>query len=163
MTEALWPGPYGQEAVRAFHRAIEGGMTGLRSLVVGSVASFRDCWMFQRELAKRLGCSVRTVQRGLREARQLGLIECHRSKQHEKAPGLDKEVPCGWSHRWAIGWGLANEKVALAVNVARAKMAIPGLFRRSRKVKQPESRPRRWTADEIETELARRQTPRPPE
>jgi DNA-binding Lrp family transcriptional regulator len=163
MTEALWPGPYGQEAVRAFRRAIEGGMTGLRSLVVGSVASFRDCWMFQRELAKRLGCSVRTVQRGLREARQLGLIECHRSKQHEKAPGLDKEVPCGWSHRWAVGWGLANEKVALAVNVARAKMAIPGLFRRSRKVKQPESRPKRWTADEIETELARRQTPRPPE
>ncbi len=164
MNEALWPGPYGQEAVKAFHRATEAGMNSLRALVVGCVASFRDCWMFQSQIAKRLGCSLRTVQRALRQARTLGLIECHRSKRNENAPILGKVVPCGWSHRWAVGWGLVGDAVKQAVNIARAKMTIPGLFRRTKKVKRsPEPRPKRWTVEEIEAEMKRRQTPAPPD
>ena len=164
MTEALWPGPHGQEAVKAFHRATDAGMNSLRALVVGCVASFRDCWMFQRQIAQRLNCSLRTVQRALRQARQLGLVECHRSKRHENAPGLGKPVECGWSHRWAVGWGLVGDAVKQAVNIARAKMTIPGVFRRIKKRKPtPEPRPKRWTVEEIDAELARRQAQRPPD
>lgn len=164
MTEALWPGPHTQEAVKAFHRAIESGMVSLRALVVGCVASFRDCWAFQSQIAKRCGCSVRTVQRALRQARELGLIECHRSKRNENAPGLGKPVPCGWSHRWAVGWGLVGDAVKQAINIARAKMTIPGVFRRIKKRKPtPEPRPKRWTVEEIDAELARRQAQRPPD
>jgi DNA-binding Lrp family transcriptional regulator len=161
MPEALWPGPFGQEAARAFHRATASGMNTLRSLVVGSVASFRDCWMFQREMARRLGCSVRTVQRGLRQARDLGLIECHRAKPNEKAPGLGRVVECGWSHRWAIGWGKATELAKVAVNVARIAKTIPRALRRTKT--KPVEVPRRWTPEQIEAELARRLAMRPPD
>lgn len=162
MNEALWPGPYGQEAVRAFHRATEAGMNTLRSLVVGSVGSFRDCWMFQRELAKRLGCSARTVQRALRQARDLGLVQCHRSKPQEKAPVLGKIVDCGWSHRWAVGWGVAAEAAKCAVSVARMARIIPGAFGHRRKA-VPERAPQRWTAEQINAELARRSAIEPPD
>lgn len=161
----LWPGPYASEAHAAFRRATEAGMTTTRSLVVGCVASFRDCWAFQSKIAARLSCSVRTVQRALRQARELGLIECHRSKRNEKAPGLDTVVPCGWSHRWAIGWGLAKEAAAAAVNVARAMRLVPALFvsKKRRKPAEPPPRPKRWTVEEIEAELARRQSQAPPD
>lgn len=165
MNEALWPGPFGQEAVRAFHRATDAGMSTLRALVVGCVGSFKDCWMFQRQLAQRLGCSRRTIQRALRQARQLGLIECHRSKRNERPPGVAKPVECGFSHRWAIGWGRALEAAKVAVKVARVAVTIPGAFRRNRKRQKATqgNTKRRWTASEIEAELARRRGPAPPE
>jgi hypothetical protein len=155
MNPGRWPGPYWQEAEAGFHRAIGAGMNLARSLVVGSISSFRDCWMFQRLMAKRLGISVRTVQRALHQARELGLIECHRAKQGERAPGLGKPVECGWSHRWAIGWGMAKELARRAVDVARVKAMLPGAFGGRRKLpRQPERK--RWTAEEIDAELARR-------
>ena len=160
---SFWPGRFSDEANRAFNRAIQSGMTSLRSLVIGSVGSFRDCWMFQRTLAKNLGCSLRTVQRALREGRQLGLIECHRAKAKEKAPEIGKTLPCGWSHRWVVGWGRAKETVEKLVNVARAKALVPGLFRKKPKKAEESATPhRRWTAEEIEAELARRQGQPPP-
>lgn len=159
----LWPGRFGDEGNRAFNRAIESGMTSLRSLVIGCIGSFRDCWMFQRSIAKLLGCSVRTVQRALAEGRSLGLIECHRAKPREKAPEIGKPLPCGWSHRWAVGWGRAKEAVAKLVNVARAKSLVPGMFRaKPKKTEQSATPQRRWTAEEIEAELARRQGQPPP-
>jgi hypothetical protein len=153
MVEALWPGPFRSEAVKAYQRAVSSGMRPLRSLVIGCVASFRDCWAFQRHLATRLGCSIRTIQRGLRQGRQLGLIECHRAKRGEKAPGVGAPVDCGWSHRWAIGWGEASEVAERACTVARLGKMIPGVKRAS---KPTPAVPRRWTATEIEAELARR-------
>jgi DNA-binding transcriptional MocR family regulator len=157
--EALWPGPHRAEAVKAFHRAIDGGMTSLRSLVVGCVASFRDCWMFQRQIAQRLGCSLRTVQRALAQARELGLIECHRAKTSENAPGLGRPVPCGWSHRWAIGWGMAASAAQAAISIARTKLLGRFLRRPPKASAVPH---RSWTADEIEAELARRASRAPP-
>lgn len=155
MTQALWPGPYSQEAVLAFRRASGQGMNPLRSLVVGCVASFKDCWMFQRKLAERLGCSLRTVQRALHQARDLGLVETHRSKPNEKAPGLDQPVPCGWSHRWAIGWGQAVAVAKVAVDVARVTR-LTSVFGRRRTADPPPAPRRSWTAEEIDEELARR-------
>lgn len=160
---AMWPGPYRHEAVLAFRRAVTSGMTPLRGLVVGCVASYRDCWMFQSRIAQMLGCSVRTVQRALRQARDLGLIRCHRSKRNERAPGLGEVVPCGWSHRWAVGWGMGTQAAALAVQVARVTRLVPGMFRRRRRPSPPEAVARRWTAEEIDDELARRRAQGPPE
>jgi DNA-binding Lrp family transcriptional regulator len=118
--------------------------------------------MFQRQIAQKVGCSLRTVQRALKQARELGLIICHRSKPNEKAPGLGKVVECGWSHRWAVGWGEAVEAARVAVNVARAKVALPGAFG-SRRKPPPHPAPRkRWTVEEIDAELARR-SQAPPE
>lgn len=159
--EALWPGSHGAEAAKAFHRAIDAGMNTLRSLVVGCVASFRDCWMFQRMIARKLGCSVRTVQRALHQARELGLIECHRAKPTENAPGLGRPVPCGWSHRWAVGWGQAVDAARSAIAITRTKL----LGRRAiqRTPKSAALQHRKWTAAEIEAELARRASRAPPE
>lgn len=158
----MWPGEFPNEATRAFNRAIEAGMTSLRSLVIGSVGSFRDCWMFQGSIAKRIGCSIRTVQRALRQGRELGLIECHRSKPKEKAPGIGRTLPCGWSHRWLIGWGRSNDAVKKLVNVARAQRIVSGAFRNRPKTPEKPATHRRWSAEEIEAELARRQGQPPP-
>lgn len=161
VTQALWPGPYTSEAVLAFRRAHGQGMNSLRSLVVGCVASFKDCWMFQRKLAERLGCSLRTVQRALHQARELGLVETHRSKLGEHAPGLDQPVPCGWSHRWAIGWGQAVAVARVAVDVARVTRLTAVFGRRRSRTAEPAAR-RSWTAEEIDAELARRRSQAPP-
>jgi|WetSurMetagenome_2_1015567.scaffolds.fasta_scaffold570715_1 DNA-binding transcriptional regulator LsrR (DeoR family) len=161
MNAILWPGPYAGEAVKAFHRAIESDMGSLRALVIGCVGSFRDCWVFQRQIADRLGCSVRTVQRALRQARDLGLIECHRAHKNENAPGLQKPIPCGWSHRWVIGWGLVGEAVSRAINLARLNRMAPKAFRAPKRTREPV--PKRWTASEIEEALRRRYSERPPD
>lgn len=128
----LWLGPHHGEARAAYTRARRAGLTSLRALVVGSVASFKDCWAFRSKLASQVGCSVRTVQRALTQAREEGLIGVARSKcdivngkkVFEKAPILNKPVPCGWSHRWTIGWGKAGAAVKQAVEAARARFIV---------------------------------------
>jgi DNA-binding transcriptional MocR family regulator len=125
--------------------------------------------MFRRNLAEKLGCSVRTVQRALTQARAEGLIGVHRAKKTEVPPGCSAPVSCGWSHRYTVGWGKANEAVKQAVDAAKARWivrhsmppkppAAPALaIGRSTMDQRPRSEfsGRRMTAAEIDRELAR--------
>lgn len=181
---ALWLGPFAHEAVAAFNRALEHGLSHGRALVVGQVASFQDCWTFRRSIAKRLQISVRTVQRALTEAQDLGLIGKARAKRGEIAPGLQTPIECGWSHRWTVGWGQAAERARAAIAQARLSRLVRKMMaqpapppskreaqaRAEHQVKAEQASrdrwapPRRWTAEELDAELARRDAapPDPP-
>lgn len=170
----MWLGPFAAEALEAFHRALEQGLTTSRALVVGQVASFQDCWAFRSRIAERLGISSRTVQRALTEAQDLGLIGKARAKKGEVPPGLTNEVHCGWSHRWTIGWGQAADRARAAIAQARMVRLAKKLLaapipkaeverRAAAQVKAEQvsrerwtTTPRRWTAEELDAELARR-------
>lgn len=162
-SNGLWLGPHHGEARAAYTRARRAGLTSLRALVIGSVASFKDCWAFRAKLAAKHDCSVRTVQRALTQAREEGLIGVARSKcdivrgkkVFEKPPHFDKPVPCGWSHRWTIGWGKAGAAVKQAVEAARARWIVrhavhlPERSHPTLSVAAPEKKGPRWktTAD----------------
>jgi hypothetical protein len=167
---SLWLGPSPTEARAAYQRARVAGMSALRALVLGNVASFRECWAFRSKLAAKAGCSVRTVQRALTQATELGLMGRARAKPNERPPGLDQPLPCGWSHRWIVGWGKAGEAVQRAIDTARARVT---LRRATRTVEsctpkpkacasvRSERAPRRWTAAELDAELAHAATTTP--
>lgn len=137
-------------------------MSAARSLVLGCVASFKQCWAFRRTLAEHTGLSVRTVQRALTQGRELGLCGMARAKPNEVPPGRKEPVRCGWSHRWVVGWGLALERAKEAVEKARLKRAVKMACQPSQGVpqKKPNPRQRRYTADELAEELARFETER---
>jgi hypothetical protein len=170
---SLWLGPVPSEARAIFERARNEGMTTTRALVLGNIGSHRDCWAFRSKLAAKVGCSVRTVQRAITQAASLGLIGVARAKQNEKPPGVDHVVPCGWSHRWVVGWGKAGAAVKVAVDAARARwtlrrvttkldkscVAKPAECRRT----SPRPPARTWTAAEIDAELERAARDAPPE
>ncbi len=162
-------GPDLPEARAAEQRAREAGLTVLRARIVAHIASFKDGWIFRRRLAKTEGCSVRTVQRAITQAREEGLLGVARAKQGEKPPGAAGTFACGWSHRWIIGRGRAAAAALAAV--AAAKLAW--LARTAAKPPAPQQRcapaacagkapptgqrrppARRWTADEIDQALA---------
>jgi len=164
----MWLGGNSVEAVAAFRRARAAGMSLPRALVVGQIASFRDCWAFRRTLARVLGVSVRTVQRAISEAKSLGLVNVWRSKKNERAPELGKVLPCGWSHKVAVGLGKAGRALEQAIDAARlrfvARAAVAVTVARSSSSPAPRTgpatsssvRPRRhWTAEQLDRELAR--------
>jgi DNA-binding transcriptional MocR family regulator len=167
MTAALWPGPVHVEARAAYARAREAGLSLARAMVIGAVASFRDCWMFRRKLAEKLGLSVRTVQRALTQGEAEGLIGKARAKQGEKPPNMPEAIPCGWSHRWTIGWGQAGKLVQSAVAAAKARWLIrqvkpvqlpkrPSALDPERPARQKTPYQRReWTAEQLDAELAK--------
>ena len=140
-------------------------MSALRALVVGNIASHRDCWAFRAKLAAKTGASVRTVQRAITQAAALGLIGVARSKPNEKPPGLATIVPCGWSHRWTVGWGKAGAELKRAVDAARLRFTL----RRATRAAPPapcdvKPKPcsqrsphgaRKWSAAELDAELER--------
>lgn len=168
---SLWLGPVHTEARAGYHRARAAGLSPLRALVIGTVASFKECWTFRRNLALQVGCSVRTVQRALTEARAEGLIGLARAKKDEVPPGWHHgPITCGWSHRWVIGWGQAGERAQAAVQAARArwlvKHAAPNKMTTPprpaeparpgappRPTARPEYQRRSWTAAELDAEL----------
>lgn len=178
---SLWLGPVHTEARSAFQRARDAGLSPLRALVIGTIASFRDCWAFRSKIAEHIGCSTRTVQRAITQAKSEGLIGVARAKQDEKPPNWHSVVPCGWSHRWTIGWGKAGPAAEQAVQAARARWIVrmsveamkpaPAPAEASSAAPRPAARPvrpeiqrRRWTAAELEAELERleRQKQPPP-
>lgn len=181
--DSIWLGSFHTEARAAFQRARNTGLSPMRALVIGSVASFRECWTFRRNLAAKVGCSIRTVQRALTQARQEGLIGLARAKKDERPPGTDRNgkpfepLPCGWSHRWVVGWGQAGQKVADAVHAAKArwmvKMALAGqktpatpteparAVTYAPRAKTANQR-RTWTAAELDAELERLAAEKPP-
>jgi hypothetical protein len=150
----------------------------MRALVIGSVASFKECWTFRKNLAAKVGCSVRTVQRALTQAREEGLIGMARAKKEEIPPGWEHgPIPCGWSHRWVIGWGAAAQKVADAVHAAKARWLVkiastppkkpatatePARAVTYKPTPRTEYQRRTWTAAELDAELERLATEKPP-
>jgi hypothetical protein len=124
VTPGLWLGAYVNEARAAYERARAVGLTSTRALVIGTIASFKDCWAFRAKIAAKVGCSVRTVQRAITQAREEGLIGVARAKRGECPPNWAKPVECGWSHRWTVGWGKAGEAVKLAIENARARWLV---------------------------------------
>jgi DNA-binding transcriptional MocR family regulator len=181
----FWLGDSEHEARAAYERARKAGLSQMRALVVGSIASFRDCWAFRRTLARRWGISVRTVQRAITQARAEGLIEVHRAKKNEVPPDAreKKPLPCGWSHRWVIGRGKAGDAIKAAVAAAKAKFIVHFVLGGAKvaptqqtklaraaagyvfkRAQQPAHR--RWTAEELAAELERvdrERKPPPPE
>jgi hypothetical protein len=170
--QGLWLGPVHTEARAAYTRARGRGLTPLRSLIVGTVASFKDCWAFRSKIAAFVGCSVRTVQRALTQARSEGLIGVARGKKNECPPNWKSPVACGWSHRWTVGWGKAGAAVRDAVDAARARWLVrhaahlPARSHPTLAVAEPLKTGPRWKVapsgrewrsmgvDEIERELA---------
>jgi hypothetical protein len=142
-------------------------LSPLRALVIGTVASFKECWTFRRNIAAKVGCSVRTVQRALTQARSEGLIGVARAKKTEVPPNWEHgPVTCGWSHRWVIGWGKAGQAVADAVHAAKARWLVRHAAPQKMAVSAPvgstmdpkprnERQRRKWTAAELEAEMDR--------
>jgi DNA-binding transcriptional MocR family regulator len=131
--------------------------------------------MFRRKLAEKLGLSVRTVQRALTQGEAEGLIGKARAKLGEKPPNMAEVIPCGWSHRWTIGWGQAGKLVQRAVDAARARFIVrhaaqpvalpkrPSALDPERPARQKTPYQRRgWTAEQLDAELARLERERKP-
>lgn len=165
-----WLGPVHSEARAGFRRAREAGLSPMRALVIGHVASFKECWTFRKNIAVKVGCSIRTVQRALTQAKAEGLIGTARAKKDDIPPKWEHgPIPCGWSHRWVVGWGKAGKMVADAVHAAKArwlvKHAAPqrvprpateiGAPRTYKPTARPEYQRRSWTAAELDAELDR--------
>ena len=174
----MWLGPVPSEARAAFGRAREHGLSPVRALVIGQIASFKEGWTFRRNLAAKVGCAIRTVARAIAQAKELGLLGTARAKKDEIPPGLKEPLPCGWSHRWIFGWGKAGKAVEDAVHEARARWLVKvALHERKpaqptapigvqspaqRPAARPEYQRRTWTAAELDAELERLNKP-PPE
>jgi hypothetical protein len=150
----MWPGPFATEARAAYCRARGEGMSSGRALVLGCLASFKQPWIFRRTLAGFTGLCVRTVQRAITEAKGLGLLGTARAKPNEVPPGRSLPLPCGWSHRWIVGWGLALERAKEAVARARARrIARAGAHKVPKGPRVKQRAQRRWTAEQIDAEL----------
>lgn len=155
-------------------------MSITRALVIGEIATYRDCWRFRKTIARVIGCCIRTVQRAITQAKELGLLGVHRAKKGEipprspDDPNAGKPIECGWSHRFTVGRGLAGRALAVAIEAARAKWITRQVVRATSSVPLPKrnapaaassvapSPKRRLTAEQIDAELARRDAERPP-
>ena len=169
----LWLGPFVAEARGAYLRARQAGMSAIRALVLGNIASFREGWMFRKNLALQVGCSVRTAQRAITQAKELGLLGVARAKPKEIPPGLDGPLPFGWSHRWTIGWGQAGAAIKKAIELARLKFTLRRSSRPMPSTPCETAKPktcaersphqgRTWTPAELDAELERAAHAQPP-
>lgn len=120
-SNGFWLGPDWREAQASFEAALRLGLTPVRALVVGHIASFKDCWTFARTLADAVRCCRRTVQRAVAEAKSLGLMGTGRAKKNEIPKGRKEPLSCGWSHRWIIARGMPLEQRAPEQAMAKTK------------------------------------------
>lgn len=123
--------------------------------------------MFRKNLAEHTGLSVRTVQRAITQGKELGLMGVARAKPNDVPPGMDRPLPCGWSHRWIVGWGEAYSAAMAAVTNCRLARMVKAAARGSVTEPKPTEQagvtsthrqqrpPRHWTAEELDSELAR--------
>jgi DNA-binding Lrp family transcriptional regulator len=112
----------------------------------------KDAWIFQRSIAEKLGCSVRTVQRWLREFRDLGLLKCFRCKKGERPPKMPHPIWCGWSHRVLTAWHSAGTRFRELCEEIRLRREA----KRAARV-----RGQGMSAEQIDRELLRRFGPAP--
>lgn len=156
-----WPGPCPHEAWAMYRRAREAGMSSARAFALGCIASYKDGWIFRSTIADHIGASVRTVQRGITQGKDLGLIGVARAKKREVPPGLNKLLRCGWSHRWVNGWGEGYQRAKAIVEKCRlARIAKKLVEPIATKLRRARNRP--MSAAEIDAELERREQLRKP-
>jgi len=183
---SMWVGNQEYEARAAYGRAREMGLTVTRSMVVGVIGSFQykgvhDGWIYRRKIAEKLNCSIRTVQRAISDAIRCGLMVVFPNKPGEMPIGAKTKPQNRWSHRMVIGFGKATEVARSMVQAARARWLLPKTAPSTAPAPTPamadkltlSAKPktwvqaRKWTAADIETELARRDAGgdpnRPPE
>lgn len=124
-----------------------------RSMSLGVIASYKEGWIFRSSIAKHLRINVRTVQRGITQAKELGLLGTARAKKGEIPPGVEESLNCGWSHRWVIGWGQAYQAAKAAIEQCRLARMIKHTTHRV--MGKAHRANRRMTAEELDAELAR--------
>lgn len=146
----LFGGPYKRQAVEAHATGVAEGWKGFGPAIYGELMSWgRNPWLFQANIARRVGCCVRTVQRWLAFFRDEGLLRCWRGSNRETPPGARGPVTCGFSNRALTAWHAVGERFRELVAQYKAERARKADERKAR-------RARRWTADEIDAELERR-------
>lgn len=145
----LFGGPFQSEAKKAYALAVAEGWRGKGPTVYAELVSHgKDPWLFQSSIAQAVGCAVRTVQRWLKRMRDEGLLQCFRNKKGEIPKGAKKPVSCGWSHRVLTAW----EAVGKRFDELRAQLAQ----KRADKLAARNAGRRRYTAAELDRELAKR-------
>ena len=147
----FFAGPVTHEALAAFDRAIAAGVSTTRALALAQVASFKDGWILRRNIARRVGCHVRTVARAFAEGRAKGLLQTYRAKKNEVPKGRTEPLTCGWSHRITVGWGLGGAAVKQAIADARARRLQRRALPKDPPRRGPSER-RRWSAPEVSRE-----------
>jgi hypothetical protein len=133
------PGVHRREALFVFRFALGQGMSWKRARVLSCAASFGEkFWGFQRKLALYVGCSLRTVQRAMNEAKTLGIIYSRRSKQGEIPPGMAKPFKCGFAMRTFTAWGLRSTR---RIGAVCARYAMSDAYRRMRAAQNAREKP----------------------
>lgn len=121
------PGPFRREAMAILEHCKDAGMSWKRAYAIACFASIGQiCWQFQSSVHKFTGYSVRTIQRAVRQAKELGVLVSRRLRRGERPPGAHKPITCGGALRRFIAWGKPKAQ-ALAL---RAKYALRELWRR---------------------------------
>lgn len=149
----IFGGAFKREAREGYAYAVSEGFRGFGPLVYAELMSWgKDAWLFQSTIARKLGCSVRTVQRWLHEFREIGLLRCFRGKKGEIPPGVKAPISCGFSHRVLTAWHAAGSRFRELCEEIKAK-------REARRVAR--SRCQGMSAEQIDRELLRRFGPAP--
>ena len=138
----LFGGSFQRAAKEGYAFAVGEGFRGFGPLVYAELMSWgKDAWLFQSTIARKLGCSVRTVQRWLHEFRELGLLKCFRGKKGEVPPGVKSPISCGFSHRVLTAWHAAGsrfrelcEEIRLKREAKRAVRRAPAHYTTEQKV-----------------------------
>ena len=118
----LFGGRFQQQAKEGYAFAVSEGFRGFGPLVYAELMSWgKDAWLFQSTIARKLGCSVRTVQRWLHAFRESGLLKCFRSKKGEIPPKAQSPISCGFSHRVMTAWHCAGSRFREVCEEIRVK------------------------------------------
>jgi hypothetical protein len=133
------PGPYRSEALAILEHCKQAGMSWLRAYAVACLASQAEggiCWKFQSNVARfmlgrdaapaQVRGRMRTIQRAVRQAKQMGVLVSRRLRRGERPPGARQPITCGGALRRFIAWGKPKaQRLALC-----AKYAIREVWRR---------------------------------
>lgn len=181
----LFPGRAGQLGAAAVTVALDAGIPGKPALLFGQVASFNSSpfWILRKNLAKFFGVSTRTITRYFRLLVDAQLIVNKPAPLGTIPPGCESPLPYRPWYKWPVGMPQLRQAVNSGSKeafkrwqkkfeaqreqrVTRAKLGeILGTIV-SRKSTTPSPKPagssavsstapRRWTAEEIESELSR--------
>jgi hypothetical protein len=150
----LFGGPFQSEAKKAYALAVADGWRGKGPTVYAELVSHgKNPWLWQSTIAAAVGCTVRTVQRWLKRMREEGLLQCWRAKKNEIPPGAKGPITPGYSNRAVTLWHAIGTRFTELRAELAAKAAAKAAKRRAGY--------RRYTAEEIERELAKRGKPPP--
>jgi hypothetical protein len=113
----------------AVHRwALAHGMSRPRAWLLACGASYgRKFFTFQKTLAEFTGFKIRTVQRAMRQAKDLGILVSKRIRRGERPEGGRGPLTCGGAMRTIIGWGLKDAPAT----VLRLRSALREQYRRA--------------------------------